>query len=296
MKTIKNWDLDKIMNEIEVIKESNKFCILDIVTTGFSLIQGDEIIQFAATMYENGEVGEKISLFIKPVKKISNKVTKITGITNEICEMSGFEESTAMFMIKSFIDDAVVVCHNSAFDWKMFISPLFEKYSIKAENKVVCTYKMFNRAEKGLGKGAYTNEKLAEKFGFDIEITNRADLDVAITLQSFIELKQWFDTVDVLEMKKRREMKNREKQKLLSDTPVTVLSVKYWEKNFKGKCIRRHYVNIKDSRGEGSVFFDFNTLKWEVKSFPANINLKSVERDVLSHLQLKNMGDLLSYR
>jgi DNA polymerase III epsilon subunit-like protein len=69
-----------------------------------------------ALIDERGEVLEELSLLIKPPIPVSEEITKITGITNEMLEgQPTFEE--AYPRIKAIIEKAdVFICHNEPFD------------------------------------------------------------------------------------------------------------------------------------------------------------------------------------
>lgn len=291
---LKKWDLTKVEKEFKLIKEHNKFAILDIETTGFNPEEGAEIIQIAGCIVVDGKIANRIAFFVKPERAIPEKITEITGITNDDVR-NGFTLSAALCMVKAFIEDAVVVCHNAKFDWDTFLKPLMEKFSINVDNEVVCTFQTFYRSIPELGKGAYTNEKMASIFGFELANAHQADADVEATTHSLMGLKQWFDTVDFEVYKEEKEKEEEAFSKI--DTPVEVESVNFWGKTFDdSRKMLRHYVRVRNEDGRGTVFYDIIEKVWKNKDFPKRLNFKSVERDTLNFLGLKSVQDLEGYR
>lgn len=303
---LNKWDLTKIQKEVSIIQKNNKFTVLDIETTGFDPKEGAEIIQFAATKVEENTITDRLAFFVKPEKPVPRKITELTGITNEDVK-KGVQASTAMWLIKTFIEDTVVVCHNARFDWFTFIKPMFETNLITVDNEVVCTYRTFQRAIPGLGKGAYTNERMASLFGYFLTDAHRADADVEATAHSLMGLKRWFDQVDLEEIireKKEKDSQERKKkakaketfEEVQEDTPVNIKEVNFWEKRFGRKHLKRQYIQIENVQGSGTVFYDLINKKWGNKDFPSKLNFNSVERDTLKHLGLSNIQELENYR
>ncbi|MGH1363819.1 MAG: helicase C-terminal domain-containing protein [Calditrichia bacterium] len=100
----------EILYELEL----TTFVALDVETTGLdSAIES--IIEFGAVRYVNGEARDEISLKIHPGKQISEKITRITGITNDdVKDAPKF--SDVYEQIVEFIGDDPVVGHNIPFD------------------------------------------------------------------------------------------------------------------------------------------------------------------------------------
>lgn len=93
--------------------------ILDVETTGKSPIL-DEIIQisirlfqFERTNLKNIKPGESFSFFNQPKKTISEKITKLTGITNSDVKGKKIPWDNILSILKKV---EVVVAHNAAFD------------------------------------------------------------------------------------------------------------------------------------------------------------------------------------
>ncbi len=90
------------------------FVALDIETTGLEFAR-EEIIEFGAVRFVQGEPVERMSQLIRPRKLIPENIQRITGITNEeVANAPQFE--TVVDEILQFIGNAPIVAHNIQFD------------------------------------------------------------------------------------------------------------------------------------------------------------------------------------
>lgn len=65
------------------MKESQKYAIVDIETTGHSPASGDRMIQIAIVIMQGWEIVKKYSTFINPGKPIPLFIQDLTNITDE---------------------------------------------------------------------------------------------------------------------------------------------------------------------------------------------------------------------
>ena len=94
--------------------EKQKYIVFDLETTHLSAELG-EIIEFGASIVENGFVRETIQFFIKPKKEISLFTTSLTGITNKHVKDAKNEE-VEILHIKEILESGIAVAHNAKFD------------------------------------------------------------------------------------------------------------------------------------------------------------------------------------
>ncbi|MDD3232485.1 MAG: exonuclease domain-containing protein, partial [Clostridia bacterium] len=113
--------------------KTNKFVVFDVETTGLDS-ENCELIEIGAVKVENGIFTEKFQTLIKPKNRISEFITEINGITNEMTENSPpAEEVIKDFYV--FCKGAVLAGYNVGFDMK-FIEKTANKVGLKFENDV----------------------------------------------------------------------------------------------------------------------------------------------------------------
>lgn len=90
------------------------FVVFDIETTGLSHLKNN-ITEIGAVRVENGKIVEVFNELVNPQQEISQEITDITGITNEmVADKPLINEIMPKFL--EFSKDAVFVAHNAEFD------------------------------------------------------------------------------------------------------------------------------------------------------------------------------------
>lgn len=117
-------------------KLEDEFVVFDIETTGLDR-KKEQIIEIGAVKIKNGKQVGVFSEFIKPTVMISEFITNLTGITNEMVKDAQPVE-TVLPKFLEFVKDSVLVAHNASFDVG-FIKEYAEKLDLKVENSVLDT-------------------------------------------------------------------------------------------------------------------------------------------------------------
>jgi len=108
----------------------DEFVSLDLETTGLDFLRED-IIEFGAVTYKNGQPVADLNFLIKPTKKIPTHITRITGISDKDVEKEkSFHE--VLGGIQKFIGEKPIVAHNINFDL-----PFLEYHARKANNNFI---------------------------------------------------------------------------------------------------------------------------------------------------------------
>ncbi|EEG77144.1 3'-5' exonuclease [Dethiobacter alkaliphilus] len=127
----------------DVPLKDSRYIIFDTETTGFYPYQGDEIINIAAVVIENGEIKEDqiFDELVNPHRSIPQAVCDLTGITDDmVADKCGICSVLSDFL--DFIGDSVLVAHNAEFDLAFLNIKLNWYTQTEIYNPVIDTYKL----------------------------------------------------------------------------------------------------------------------------------------------------------
>ncbi len=162
----------------------DEFVVFDIETTGLSR-EVDRITEIGAVKIQNGKITDKYSVFVNPEMSIPEKITKLTGITDEMVKNA----KTIDVILPEFLDfckNAILVAHNAPFDVG-FIRANAKRLDLQTiENTVIDTV--------GLSRSLLTELKshsldnVCEALGVTLEGHHRAVNDANATALAFLKL------------------------------------------------------------------------------------------------------------
>ncbi|MCD7729085.1 MAG: hypothetical protein LUI60_04140 [Clostridia bacterium] len=165
------------------------FVVFDLETTGLqsSPVGGgmDGIIEIGAFKIINGNIAEKFSTFVNPLRNgsLPKKITELTGITDEqVNSAPSYKEVLPDFV--KFCDGATLVGHNvAAFDFR-FVDYYSKSLGYEIERKLIDTLTFSQRT---LHLANYKLNTVADHFGITFN-HHRAEDDALATAKIFIEL------------------------------------------------------------------------------------------------------------
>ncbi len=176
-------DGSSIVNNIENDTLDQTFVVFDIETTGLSF-KHDRITEIGAIKVKNGEIIDNYSSLINPQINISNKITELTGISNEmVSDAPTIDSILPSFM--NFIGNDPVVAHNASFDVS-FIKENCKKLNINFINTIIDTLSLSRLLVPKLKR--YKLNNLAKHFSVDLKNHHRAVDDAKATAEIFIKL------------------------------------------------------------------------------------------------------------
>jgi len=106
-----------------------KYVIFDIETTGL-YPEYEDLIEFGAIKWENGQITDHIDMFAKPTKPLTSVAINMSHITEQMVE-NAVSQKEALLKIKEYIGDSVLIAHNGIkFDLN-FLNKLCERYNVE---------------------------------------------------------------------------------------------------------------------------------------------------------------------
>ena len=111
------------------------YVVFDLETTGLYPNSGDSIIEIGAVKINNGNVIDRYEELVNPGKDLTEEITKITGISNEMLKGKRNEENALKDFMR-WVDGLPMVAHNAKFDIS-FIDMAYSKYNLGEVKNVV---------------------------------------------------------------------------------------------------------------------------------------------------------------
>ncbi len=162
-------EISKILHEVKL----STFIAFDFETTGLDPVQ-DRIIEIAALRFENGEVVDEFVTLVNPQKTISNFITEITGISNDMVKDSPVEEDI-VHEFHDFLGNDPLVAHNISFDIG-FLRALWGRHEkVESEHELYDTLPLARSLM--YDNPAFNLGTTADIFGLDSSGSHRARKD-----------------------------------------------------------------------------------------------------------------------
>ena len=134
-------DSDSLVTGCSDYPADGEIVVFDLETTGLSPAS-DRITEIGAVKIKNREIVEEFRTFVNPEMPISERITEITGITDDM--VSGDDVPLEKEAVERFIEFAgksVLVAHNADFDTG-FIRAVCERQGIKYDFAFIDTVKL----------------------------------------------------------------------------------------------------------------------------------------------------------
>ena len=165
-----------------------EYVVFDIETTGLDTNE-DRIIELGAVRVLNGEVVGIFDKLINPGITISDFITNINGISNEMVKDEG-NPREVLFEFNKFISDIeFLVGHNAYYFDYPFLQSEFKRNGIK-HDKIYVKDTMFIAKRKIPRFRSYSLKNLTEYLGIVNQTAHRALSDVYATFELFEKLNK----------------------------------------------------------------------------------------------------------
>jgi CRISPR-associated protein Cas2 len=165
---------------------SETMTAIDIETTGLD-VESDVILSVGAVKNIDGNQSEFYRL-IKSKVKIPEKITKLTGISNQNLYENGQNLNQVLGDLRKFLGDSTIVGYNVQFDLQ-FLNAAFEANGlVTIENKSLDLLRMVKRKDKFLDN--YRLETVLHNYNIVNENPHNALSDAKATLQLALKLNK----------------------------------------------------------------------------------------------------------
>ncbi len=160
------------------------YVVFDIETTGLSP-NNDKITEIGAVKIKDGKIVSEYSQLINPERKIPKKISQITGITDEMVYNKPTIKEVLPDFIK-FINDSVLVAHNSSFDMGFITKQLKQlDCNLTINNAVLDTLQLTRELFTNLK--SHKLNKVADYLDINLKNHHRAVDDSKATAEIFLK-------------------------------------------------------------------------------------------------------------
>lgn len=185
-------DMPQPMTELTV-PDFDSFVAFDLETSGtYGAANGDapaEITEIGAVRVVDGKITERFSMLVNPGRNILPRISRITGITNEmVAGEPGVD--TAIRLFADFVGDNILVGHNIKASDLYYIDCAARRAGVRIENPFFDTY-CFARTLKGTqGWENIKLEYLSKQLNVEQPKAHRAWCDAQANASVYFKLRE----------------------------------------------------------------------------------------------------------
>ena len=215
-KVLYGTEITLVDDNVEIVKRSNDsvlldntYVVFDLETTGFNAANGDSIIEIGAVKLANGEIIDKFDMLVKPPMPISDRITSVTSITNEMVADCPNEEVAVGEFIK-WTGNLPMVAHNAKFDTS-FIEQAYKKYNLgEYTNTVIDTLALSRLLDSDASRHGLSAITKRYDVEFDEESHHRGDYDALATALVFHKMMKKLDSLNIVEISDLDKLVNKD--------------------------------------------------------------------------------------
>ncbi len=172
----------------------NDYVVLDIETTGLDPIF-DEIIEIGAIKIKNGIVVDSFSQLVKPSTPVSQFISELTGITNDMLKSAPTINEVLPKFIE-FVSDMQIVGHNVNFDINFIYDNSIQISNKPFKNDFIDTLRLSRKLFKELKNHKLTT--ICDFLKFDGIEHHRALSDCDATFKLYEYIKNYINSKQIV--------------------------------------------------------------------------------------------------
>ena len=173
----------------------NTYVVFDLETTGFNAGGVDSIIEIGAVKLSHGNIIDKYDVLINPGRKLPQKITELTGITDDMLK-DGPNEEEAVKNFMEWAGDLPMVAHNAKFDTS-FMEMAYSKYNLgEFKNTVIDTLELSRTMDTSYARHSLSVLVKRYNVEFDEDSHHRGDYDAEATGLVFHKMLQKLDSLN----------------------------------------------------------------------------------------------------
>lgn len=280
------WAGDKLWEQTKDVLRGKRYIIVyDLETSGLSPTK-NHAIEIAAIRFKINDgyrltEDETFHVYINPEYEVNEKITELTGLTNEFLETQPIEAEIFEDILDFFEDTPVCGWNNIKFD-NHFMTEMYVRHGqIFAPNGSIDGLPM---ARERIPKSEVENYKLVTIGAyFGLEFNAHQALEDVKTTAKIIQLL----------LNEYVESENKPEEEKIRGTERPVInSVSYWE---KFSIPSRIYVNMSC----GTIFYDLLSHVWNVKDKEIDIDeldMEWVEAEAWKTAGCANENEFCAFR
>jgi DNA polymerase-3 subunit epsilon len=163
------------------------YTVVDVETTGLSPTK-DRLIELAVLRVENGVLAAEYHTLLDPGVDIPRFITTLTGLSYDHLKSAPAFADIAD-QVRPLLEDAVLVGHNAAFDFR-FLHHALRRCGHRYQPKRLCTLQLSRHLFPG---GSHNLTAVARRFGLPYDDRHRALADARLTLDVLHYLRDHID-------------------------------------------------------------------------------------------------------
>jgi DNA polymerase-3 subunit epsilon len=250
------------------------YAIIDVETTGLSPAN-EKITEIAIILHDGKKITEEFSTLLDPEKKIPYRITRMTGISNQMVKGKPKFYEVAKKIVE-LTKDRVLVGHNVKFDYH-FLRNEFKSLGYDLKLETLDTVRLSRQLIPG--KRSYSLGPLCESLGIDNRSRHRALGDALATTELFELLLSMRQENEDTEILKKRDDFNRS----LTDNLPETTGVYYFHDREGNIIYIGKSTNIR-SRVLSHLNNNLNKKALEMKSAVARVEYRETGSELVALL------------